>query len=73
MPVSVTPKNLRSRSRATQTEFRKHQLIDATIDCIDKFGLSQTTIARIAKRARVSQGIFVFHFRSKKDLLEQTL
>jgi len=73
MPVSVTQKNLGSRSRAVQTEFRKRQLIDATIDCIDKFGLSQTTIARIAKRAEVSQGIVVFHFRSKKALLEQAL
>ena len=73
MPVSVTQKNLGSRSRAVQTEFRKRQLIDATIDCIDKFGLSQTTIARIAKRAGVSQGIVIFHFRSKKALLEQAL
>jgi TetR/AcrR family transcriptional repressor of bet genes len=73
MPVCVTQKNLGSRSRAVQTEFRKRQLIDATIDCIDKFGLSQTTIARIAKRAGVSQGIVIFHFRSKKALLEQAL
>jgi TetR/AcrR family transcriptional repressor of bet genes len=73
MPVSVTEKNLGSRSRAIQTEFRKRQLIEATIDCIDKFGLSQTTIARIAKRAGVSQGIVVFHFRSKKALLERAL
>lgn len=73
MPVSVTEKNLGSRSRAIQTEFRKRQLIEATIDCIDKFGLSQTTIAHIAKLAGVSQGIVVFHFRSKKALLEQAL
>lgn len=73
MPVSVTHKNLGSRSRAVQTEFRKRQLIDATIDCIDKFGLSQTTIARIARHAGVSQGIVIFHFQSKEALLEQAL
>ena len=73
MPVAVTEKNLPSRSRSVQTEFRKRQLIDATIDCIDRLGLSQTTIARIAKHAGVSQGIIVFHFKSKEALLEQTL
>ncbi|MCZ6882122.1 MAG: TetR family transcriptional regulator C-terminal domain-containing protein [Gammaproteobacteria bacterium] len=73
MHTSVTEKNLHSRSRAVQSEFRIQQLIEATIDCIDKLGLSQTTLARIAERAGVSQGIVVFHFQTKKGLLEQTL
>jgi TetR/AcrR family transcriptional repressor of bet genes len=73
MQTSVTEKNLQSRSRAVQSEFRKRQLIEATIDCIDKLGLSQTTLARIAERAGVSQGIVVFHFQTKEGLLEQTL
>jgi len=73
MPVSVTEKNIKSRSRSVQTEFRKRQLIDATIDCIDTLGLSQTTIASIAKHAGVSQGIILFHFHSKEALLEQTI
>lgn len=71
--VSVTEKNLHSRSRARQSEFRKQQLIEATIDCIDKFGLSQTTLATIAKQAGVSQGNVIFHFQSKDFLLEQAL
>jgi TetR/AcrR family transcriptional repressor of bet genes len=73
MPVTVTEKNLPSRNRSVRTEFRKRQIIDATIDCIDTLGLSQTTIARIAKQAGVSQGIIVFHFQSKEALLEQAL
>jgi TetR/AcrR family transcriptional repressor of bet genes len=73
MPVTVTEKNLPSRSRSVQTEFRKRQLINATFDCIDALGLSQTTIARIAKQAGVSQGVVVFHFQSKEALLEQAL
>ena len=43
------------------------------MDCIDKQGLSQTTLARIAERAGVSQGNVVFHFQNKETLLEQTL
>ncbi len=73
MPVTVTEKNLSSRSRSVQSEFRKRQLINATIDCIDTLGLSQTTIARIADRAGVSQGIVVFHFQRKENLLEEAL
>ena len=73
MSVQVTTKNFASRNRKHQSEFRKHQLIDATMDCIDKLGLSQTTLARIAERVGTSQGSVVFHFQTKEALLEQTL
>ena len=71
--MQVTAKNFASRNRKNQSEFRKHQLIEATMDCIDKLGLSQTTLARIAERAGISQGNVVFHFHSKEELLDQTL
>jgi TetR/AcrR family transcriptional repressor of bet genes len=73
MLSQVTAKNLPSRNRAVQSEFRKRQLINSTIDCIEKLGLSQTTMASIAKHAGVSQGVVVFHFQTKDALLEQTL
>ena len=73
MPTPVTEKNFSSRNRKSQSEFRKHQLIDATMDCIDRLGISQTTLARIAERAGLSQGNIVFHFQSKEALLDQTL
>jgi TetR/AcrR family transcriptional repressor of bet genes len=71
--IQVTAKNFASRNRKNQSDFRKRQLIEATMDCIDKLGLSQTTLARIAERADISQGNVVFHFRSKEELLDQTL
>ena len=43
------------------------------MDCIDRLGLSQTTLAHIAERVGISQGNIVFHFHSKEALLEQTL
>ena len=73
MPTEVTAKNFASRNRKHQSEFRRLQLIEATMDCIDRLGLSQTTLARIAERAGLSQGNVVFHFHSKEALLEQTL
>ncbi len=61
------------RSRAIQSLLRKQQLIGSTIECIDQFGLSQTTVAKIAQHARVSQGVVIFHFQTKDLLLEQVL
>lgn len=73
MSSPVTTKNFHSRNRRSQREFRQQQLIDATMECIDKLGISQTTLARIAERAGLSQGNVVFHFQSKEALLDQTL
>ena len=73
MQTPVTEKNFASRSRKRQSEFRKRQLMEATMDCIDRLGLSQTTLARIAERAGISQGNVVYHFGSMDGLLEQTL
>jgi TetR/AcrR family transcriptional repressor of bet genes len=73
LATPVTEKNFSGRNRKSQSDFRKRQLIDATMDCIDKLGLSQTTLARIAERAGLSQGNVVFHFQSKEALLDQTL
>ncbi len=73
MPARISEKNLASRNRKRQSEFRRQQLIDATIDCIDRLGMSQTTLARIAERAGLSQGNVVFHFQSKEALLEAAL
>ena len=73
MTTPVTAKNFASRSRKHQSAYRKRQLIEATLDCIDKLGISQTTLARIAERAGLSQGNVVFHFQTKEALLEQAL
>ena len=72
MDVAEAQKSPQShRSRALQSRVRKQQLIGSTIECIDQFGLSQTTIAKIAQHAGVSQGVVIFHFQTKELLLEQ--
>lgn len=74
MDVAEAQKSPQShRSRAVQSLVRKQQLIGSTIECIDQFGLSQTTIAKIAQHAGVSQGVVIFHFQTKELLLEQVL
>lgn len=52
---------------------RRQALIGATIDCIATYGLSGTTMARVAEFAGSSIGLANFHFASKEALLEAVL
>jgi TetR/AcrR family transcriptional repressor of bet genes len=54
-------------------DIRRAQLIEATFDSIAKRGFAETTLADVAKQARLSQGIVNFYFNSKQDLLTATL
>lgn len=59
--------------RALNKEFRRQQLIDATIKCISEKGLGSLTLADVAREAGLSQGIVNLHFNSKDNLLNETL
>lgn len=52
---------------------RRAQLIEATLECVHKYGLSDTTIARISRQAGVSSGIISHYFGGKDGLLEATM
>ena len=52
---------------------RRQQLIDATIDSIARFGLSNMTLAKVTQIAGLSPGIVSFYFDSKDALLLATL
>lgn len=67
--MNPSPKTKRTESK----EARRQQLIQATIQSIAKFGLSDTTVATVAKEANLSQGIVNLHFQSKQGLLIETL
>jgi TetR/AcrR family transcriptional repressor of bet genes len=54
-------------------ERRRRQLIDSTMASIAKRGFSDTTMADVAKGAKLSHGIVNFHFKSKDQLLVETL
>lgn len=63
----------RKPSRGEAKAERRMQLIDATIRCIAKHGLSATTIAKVSDLAGTSVGLAIFHFDNKEKLLEATL
>ena len=69
MATATTTKSRRTASR----EERRRQLIDATMKCIARKGLSQTSIGDVATEAGLSQGIVNLHFESKDNLLTETL
>lgn len=59
--------------RKATREFRREQLIEATIATIARRGMTQVTLNEVAKTAGVSHGLVNFHFRSKDLLLAETL
>jgi TetR/AcrR family transcriptional repressor of bet genes len=54
-------------------ERRRQQLIESTIAAIARRGLSDVTLGDVAKGAKLSHGIVNFHFKSKEQLLVETL
>jgi AcrR family transcriptional regulator len=59
--------------RALSKQRRQQQLLNATIKCISKKGLGSMTLADVANEAGLSQGIVNLHFKSKDNLLRETL
>ena len=52
---------------------RRRELVEATIKSIHEFGLAETTVTKIAKKAGVSPGIVHHYFDDKDDLLFETM
>ena len=70
--MSVTVQKL-TRKRRQAPDVRRRQLIEATIDSIARKGISGTTLSDVAGTAGLSQGIVNLHFKSKKNLFNETL
>ncbi|WP_181577530.1 TetR/AcrR family transcriptional regulator [Mycobacteroides abscessus] len=49
------------------------RLLDATVDCLVKYGYAGTTTTRVAQRAGVTRGALVHHFQSKSELLGESV
>jgi TetR/AcrR family transcriptional repressor of bet genes len=59
--------------RSSIKQLRRDQLIEATIDSIARHGFRKTTLGEVARRAKLSQGIVNFYFKTKDGLLLETL
>ncbi len=70
------PKKAPGRPRGEQTanaDRRRRQLVEAAIHSIVHHGMSATTLATVSASAGLSQGVAVFYFKSKDNLLLETL
>ena len=54
-------------------EIRRKQLIEATIRAIGRYGYASVTLTHVANEAGLSPGIVNFYFKSKDQLLVDTL
>ncbi|MBB3976152.1 AcrR family transcriptional regulator [Rhizobium azooxidifex] len=60
----------RSFHRAPEAE-RRHDLIEATLDCIAEGGLQGATVRQIAIKAGVTAGLIRHYFVSKEQILQE--
>lgn len=71
--MQTTATNTTIATRTVSKQARRNQLIEATIECIARKGLSSTTMADVTQQAGLSLGIVNLHFVSKEKLLIETL
>jgi AcrR family transcriptional regulator len=57
------------RSNVQRSAEMQTRLLNATIDCLIKYGYAALTTTMVADRAVVSRGAFLHHFRTKEDLV----
>ncbi|MEV0232440.1 TetR/AcrR family transcriptional regulator [Nonomuraea sp. NPDC050786] len=59
-----------SESRTFIEEARRSQIIACAIEVLAEQGYAHTTLARIAKQAKISTGVISYHFGGKIQLIE---
>lgn len=59
--------------RKASREYRRLQLIEATVETLARRGYAQMTLSDVAMTAGLSHGLVNFHFETKQKLLTATL
>ncbi|GAA2205809.1 TetR family transcriptional regulator [Nonomuraea monospora] len=57
-------------SRTFIEEIRRAQIIECAIDVLADHGYANTTLARIARQAKISTGVISYHFGGKSPLIQ---
>ncbi|MGB3481201.1 MAG: TetR/AcrR family transcriptional regulator [Mycobacterium sp.] len=60
---------VRRRSQEERSAETRTRLLDATIECLLRYGYAGTTTPRVAELAGVTRGAQVHHFGTKNDLM----
>ena len=59
--------------QAQKSSLTRDRIVIAALECIVKFGYESTTMAKIAKVAKVSQGSMQYHFPAKIDAIKAAI
>jgi len=73
MTNAALPGQRPRKERKENADRRRKQLIEATLRSVVANGLAKTTLATVAAEAGLSQGVAVFYFNTKDDLLAAAL
>ena len=67
----AAPKNdiLAEKWQTRKSALMRDKIVVATLECIVQFGYENTTMAKIAKMAKVSPGAMQYHFGSKLEAI----
>lgn len=68
---SISSSNIVSKSFIENA--RRRQLIECAIESLANEGYSGASLANVARRAGVSKGVVLYHFKNKDELIETTL
>ncbi|MGB6306962.1 MAG: TetR/AcrR family transcriptional regulator [Steroidobacteraceae bacterium] len=74
--TSPTPARRKPARRPTQSErsaSTQRAVLDATLGCMRRHGLANTTLQQIEKAARMTRGALLYHFPTKRALFAATL
>lgn len=52
---------------------RRFETINATLECIYEYGISNTSLDMVATKAGFSKGIITYYFKSRKNLILESL
>ncbi|MGH8430951.1 MAG: TetR/AcrR family transcriptional regulator, partial [Solimonas sp.] len=55
------------------SDARQRQIVDCAIEALAEVGYARASLAEIAKRAGISKGVILYHFKGKDDLLEKVV
>lgn len=69
-----TNRGAAERGASTFTQLkRRDQLVDCAIGAVAELGFPRTSVAEVARRARVSKGVVTYHFAAKDDLISAVI
>jgi AcrR family transcriptional regulator len=69
MPTAASPENEPLRRAKTRLPLTREAWLNAAITVLEKHGIANVKIDRLARQLRVTRGSFYFHFQGLKDLL----